>query len=152
MKKSLTKQLAILIVLLFSISSMSWSQSRLDRLENKVDSLQRSYSFTGGSSERSERVSKEIIKLANAKLILGEEYKIQYETYKQLYELKIHDSYLQDSIISKQQLEIKRITTLGNQAIENLNKESSKSAKYKKQRNYFIASTGVLALFVILLK
>lgn len=131
---------------------MSWSQSRLDRLENKVDSLQRSYSFTGGSSERSERVSKEIIKLANAKLILGEEYKIQYETYKQLYELKIHDSYLQDSIISKQQLEIKRITTLGNQAIENLNKESSKSAKYKKQRNYFIASTGVLALFVILLK
>lgn len=152
MKKSLTKQLAILIVLLFSISSMSWSQSRLDRLENKVDSLQRSYSFTGGSSERSERVSKEIIKLANAKLILGEEYKIQYETYKQLYELKIHDSYLQDSIISKQQLEIKRITTLGNQAIENLNKESSKSAKYKKQRNYFIASTGVLVLFVILLK
>lgn len=131
---------------------MSWSQSRLDRLENKVDSLQRSYSFTGGSSERSERVSKEIIKLANVKLILGEEYKIQYETYKQLYELKIHDSYLQDSIISKQQLEIKRITTLGNQAIENLNKESSKSAKYKKQRNYFIASTGVLALFVILLK
>lgn len=138
--------------MLFSISSTSWSQSRLDRLNNKVDSLQRSHSFTGGSSERSERVSKEIIKLANAKLILGEEYKVQYETYKQLYELKIHDSYLQDSIISKQQLEIKRITTLGNQAIENLNKESSKSAKYKKQRNYFIASTGVLALFVILLK
>nr|DAT72466.1 MAG TPA: hypothetical protein [Crassvirales sp.] len=138
--------------MLFSISSTSWSQSRLDRLESKVDSLQRSRPFTGGSSERSERVSKEIIKLANAKLILGEEYKVQYETYKQLYELKIHDSYLQDSIISKQQLEIKRITTLGNQAIENLNKESSKSAKYKKQRNYFIASTGVLALFVILLK
>lgn len=138
--------------MLFSISSTSWSQSRLDRLENKVDSLQRSHSFTGGFSERSERISKEIIKLANAKLILGEEYKVQYETYKQLYELKIHDSYLQDSIISKQQLEIKRITTLGNQAIENLNKESSKSAKYKKQRNYFIASTGVLAIFVILLK
>lgn len=152
MKQSLTKQLAILIVLLFSISSTSWSQSRLDRLESKVDSLQRLHSSTGVSSERSERISKQVIKLANAKLILGEEYKVQYETYKKLYELKIHDSYLQDSIISKQQLEIRRITILGNQAIESLNRETFKSAKYKKQRNYFIASTGVLALFVILLK
>ena len=120
---------------------------RIQRLETKVDSLQQSHSFTGdGGAKR--RLDKEVLRIANAKLILSEEYKSQYESYKKLYELKVRDSYLQDSIISKQREEI---TIIGNQAIVNLNKEYNKSKKYKKQRNGFIASTGVLAILVVIL-
>lgn len=102
-----------------------------------------------GGAKRS--LDKEVLKIANVKLILSEEYKNQYESYKKLYELKVQDSYLQDSIISKQREEIKRITLIGNQAIINLNNESNKSKRYKKQRNGFIASTGVLAILVAIL-
>lgn len=102
-----------------------------------------------GGAKRS--LDKEVLKIANVKLILSEEYKNQYESYKKLYELKVQDSYLQDSVISKQREEIKRITLIGNQAIVNLNNESNKSKRYKKQRNGFIASTGVLAIFVVVL-
>lgn len=102
-----------------------------------------------GGAKRS--LDKEVLKIANVKLILSEEYKNQYESYKKLYELKVQDSYLQDSIISKQCEEIKRITLIGNQAIVNLNNESNKSKRYKKQRNRFIASTGVLAILVAIL-
>lgn len=123
---------------------------RIRRLETKVDSLQQSRSFIGeGGAKRS--LDKEVLKIANIKLILSEEYKNQYESYKKLYELKVQDSYLQDSIISKQREEIKRITLIGNQAIVNLNNESNKSKRYKKQRNGFIASTGVLAILVVIL-
>lgn len=123
---------------------------RIQRLETKVDSLQQSYLFTGdGGAKR--RLDKEVLRIANAKLILSEEYKSQYESYKKLYELKVRDSYLQDSIISKQREEIKRITILGNKAIVNLNKEYNKSKRYKKQRNGFIASTSVLAILVVIL-
>jgi hypothetical protein len=102
-----------------------------------------------GGAKRS--LDKEVLKIANVKLILSEEYKNQYESYKKLYELKVQDSYLQDSIISKQREEIKRITLIGNQAIVNLNNESNKSKRYKKQRNGFIASTCVLAILVAIL-
>lgn len=102
-----------------------------------------------GGAKRS--LDKEVLKIANVKLILSEEYKNQYESYKKLYELKVQDSYLQDSIISKQREEIKRITLIGNQAIVNLNNESNKSKRYKKQRNGFIASTSVLAILVAIL-
>lgn len=108
-----------------------------------------------GDGGAKRRLDKEVLRIANAKLILSEEYKSQYESYKKLYELKVRDSYLQDSIISKQREEIKRITILGNQAIVNLNKEYNKeynkSKRYKKQRNGFIASTSVLAILVAIL-
>lgn len=126
---------------------MSWSQAndRLTRMEEMVDSLQRS--FTGEEIA----ITKNLIKTANAKLILAEEYRFQYESYKKLYELKVKDSYLQDSIISKQLAEIRRITTLANYSVSELQKQSSKSARYKKQRNGFIASTTVLAIVVLTL-
>lgn len=126
---------------------MSWSQAndRLTRMEETVDSLQRS--FTGEEIA----ITKNLIKTANAKLILAEEYKFQYESYKKLYELKVKDSYLQDSIISKQLAEIRRITTLANYSVSELQKQSSKSTRYKKQRNGFIASTTVLAIVVLTL-
>ena len=154
MRKNLIKQLVILIVLLFSNASyilcQNQSELRIQRLETKIDSLQQSHSFMGeGGAKRS--LDKEVLKIANVKLILSEEYKNQYESYKKLYELKVQDSYLQDSIISKQREEIKRITLIGNQAIVNLNNESNKSKRYKKQRNGFIASTGVLAILVAIL-
>lgn len=114
-------------------------------MEDTVDSLQRS--FTGEEIA----ITKNLIKTANAKLILAEEYKFQYESYKKLYELKVKDSYLQDSIISKQLAEIRRITTLANYSVSELQKQSSKSARYKKQRNGFIASTTVLAIVVLTL-
>lgn len=101
-----------------------------------------------GDSGAKRSLDKEVLRIANAKLILSEEYKSQYESYKKLYELKVQDSYLQDSVISKQREEIRRITLIGNEAITNLNK---KSKRYKKQRNGFIASTSVLAILVVVL-
>lgn len=126
---------------------MSWSQAndRLIRMEETLDSLQ--CSFMGEEIA----ITKNLIKTANAKLILAEEYKFQYESYKKLYELKVKDSYLQDSIISKQLAEIRRITTLANYSVNELQRQSSKSARYKKQRNGFIASTTVLAIVVLTL-
>ena len=112
-------------------------------MEETIDSLQ--HSFTGGASG----ISKSLLQIANAKLILGDEYKFQYESYKKLYELKVQDSYLQDSIISKQLAEISRITRIANYNAVELQKQSSKTTKYKRQRNGFIASTSVLAILVI---
>ena len=126
------------------------SELRIKRLETKVDSLQQSHSFTGDSGAK-RSLNKEVLRIANAKLILSEEYKNQYESYKKLYELKVQDSYLQDSVISKQREEIRRITLIGNEAITNLNKEYKKSKRYKKQRNGFIASTSVLSILVVVL-
>ena len=92
-----------------------------------------------GDSGAKRSLDKEVLRIANAKLILSEEYKNQYECY------------LQDSVISKQREEIRRITLIGNEAITNLNKEYKKSKRYKKQRNGFIASTSVLAILVVVL-
>ena len=130
MRKNLIKQLVILIVLLFSNASyilcQNRSELRIKRLETKVDSLQQSHSFMGDSGAK-RSLDKEVLRIANAKLILSEEYKNQYESYKKLYELKVQDSYLQDSVISKQREEIRRITLISNEAITNLNKEYKKS-------------------------
>lgn len=104
-----------------------------------------------GDSGAKRSLYKEVLRIANAKLILSEEYKNQYESYKKLYELKVQDNYLQDSVIFKQREEIRRITLIGNEAITNLNKEHKKSKRYKKQRNGFIASTSVLAILVVVL-
>ena len=154
MRKNLIKQLVILIVLLFSNASyilcQNQSELRIKRLETKVDSLQQSHPFMGDSGAK-RSLYKEVLRIANAKLILSEEYKNQYESYKKLYELKVQDNYLQDSVISKQREEIRRITLIGNEAITNLNKEYKKSKRYKKQRNGFIASTSVLAILVVVL-
>ena len=76
-----------------------------------------------GDSGAKRSLDKEVLRIANAKLILSEEYKNQYESYKKLYELKVQDNYLQDSVISKQREEIRRIALIGNEAITNLNKE-----------------------------
>lgn len=104
-----------------------------------------------GDSGAKRSLNKKVLRIANAKLILSEEYKNQYESYKKLYELKVQDSYLQDSVISKQREEIRRITLIGNEAVTSLNKECKKSKRYKKQRNGFIASTSVLAILVVVL-
>lgn len=104
-----------------------------------------------GDSGAKRSLYKEVLRIANVKLILSEEYKNQYESYKKLYELKVQDNYLQDSVISKQREEIRRIMLIGNETITNLNKECKKSKRYKKQRNGFIASTSVLAILVIVL-
>lgn len=104
-----------------------------------------------GDSGAKRSLNKEVLRIANAKLILSEEYKNQYESYKKLYELKAQDSYLQDSVISKQREEIRRITLISNEAVTSLNKEYKKSKRYKKQRNGFIASTSVLAILVVVL-
>ena len=104
-----------------------------------------------GDSGAKRSLDKEVLRKYHAKLILSEEYKNQYESYKKLYELKVQDSYLQDSVIFKQCEEIRRITLIGNEAITNLNKEYKKSKRYKKQRNGFIASTSVLAILVVVL-
>lgn len=113
-------------------------------MEMMVDSLQREHPFTG------EEINKNVIKIANAKLILSEEYKSQYEAYKSLYELEINKSYLRDSIINKQQAELKRITIIANDVITRLNTEQVKSRKYKKQRNIAIGVSGVLATIAFL--
>lgn len=104
-----------------------------------------------GDSGAKRSLNKEVLRIANAKLILSEEYKNQYESYKKLYELKVQDNYLQDSVIFKQREEIRRITLIGNEAVTSLNKEYKKSKRYKKQRNGFIASTSVLAILVVVL-
>lgn len=104
-----------------------------------------------GDSGAKRSLNKKVLRIANAKLILSEEYKNQYESYKKLYELKVQDSYLQDSVISKQREEIRRITLIGDEAVTSLNKEYKKSKRYKKQRNGFIASTSVLAILVVVL-
>lgn len=104
-----------------------------------------------GDSGAKRSLYKEVLRIANVKLILSEEYKNQYESYKKLYELKVQDNYLQDSVISKQREEIRRITLIGNETITNLNKEYKKSKRYKKQRNGFIASTSVLAILIVVL-
>lgn len=104
-----------------------------------------------GDSGAKRSLDKEVLRIANVKLILSEEYKNQYESYKKLYELKVQDNYLQDSVIFKQREEIRRITLIGNETITNLNKKYKKSKRYKKQRNGFIASTSVLAILVIVL-
>lgn len=104
-----------------------------------------------GDSGAKRSLNKEVLRIANAKLILSEEYKNQYESYKKLYKLKVQDSYLQDSVISKQREEIRRITLISNEAVTSLNKEYKKSKRYKKQRNGFIASTSVLAILVVVL-
>lgn len=118
-------------------------------MESVVDSLTRNTPLRG----KEKQITKDILKVANAKLILSDEYKHQYESYRKLYKLKLEDSYLQDSIINKQLNEIKRITLIGNRAITSLNAETIKSRKYKKQRNAWIGvSAGLTIIAAILMK
>lgn len=88
-------------------------------MESEVDSLV-SHSFTGVDSIS---LNKDIIKIANAKLILSNEYKSQYESFKAAYELKVQDCIFADSIIARQKFEIRRISTVANNAIDSLNDE-----------------------------
>lgn len=118
-------------------------------MESVVDSLTREISLRG----KEQQITKDILKVANAKLILSDEYKHQYESYRELYKLKLKDSYLQDSIINRQLNEIKRITLISNRAITSLNAETGKATKYKKQRNTWIGiSAGLTIIAAILIK
>lgn len=115
-------------------------------MESEVDSLV-THSFTGEGV----KITKETIKVANAKLILSDEYKAQYEAFKAAYELKLQDCILADSIIARQKFEIRRITTIGNNAIDSLNDERAKSKKYKKQRNIAITFGTIVTVVAALL-
>lgn len=137
-------------MLLFG-SSLSCAQSqledRLKRMESEVDSLV-SHSFTGVDSIS---LNKDIIKIANAKLILSDEYRSQYETFKVAYKLKVQDCIFADSIIARQKFEIRRISTVANNAIDSLNDEQKKSKKYKKQRNVAIGFGTIITIIAAML-
>lgn len=116
---------------------------------NNVDKLLQHFP-TGGECES---LTKDIIKVANAKLVLADEYKSQYESFKAAYELKVKDCILADSIIAKQKAEIKRISIICNNTINDLSVEKDKSKRYKKQRNVAIgASTIIIVISSLLLK
>lgn len=150
-KKNYIKLLSIVIVLLLFGSSLSCAQSqsedRLKQMESEVDSLV-SHSFTGVDSIS---LNKDIIKIANAKLILSNEYKSQYESFKAAYELKVQDCIFADSIIARQKFEIRRISTVANNAIDSLNDEQKKSKKYKKQRNVAIGFGTIITIVAAML-
>lgn len=116
-------------------------------MEIEVDSLV-SHSFTGVDSIS---LNKDIIKIANAKLILYDEYKSQYETFKAAYELKVQDCIFADSIIARQKFEICRISTVANNAIDSLSDEQYKSKKYKKQRNVAIGFGTIITIVAAML-
>lgn len=96
-------------------------------------------------------LNKDIIKIANAKLILSNEYKSQYESFKAAYELKVQDCIFADSIIARQKFEIRRISTVANNAIDSLNDEQKKSKKYKKQRNVAIGFGTIITIVAAML-
>lgn len=98
-----------------------------------------------------ESLTKDIIKVANAKFILADEYKSQYESFKTAYELKVRDCILADSIITKQKAEIKRISIICNNSISNLSVEKNKSKRYKKQRNVAIGASAIIIVISSLL-
>ena len=128
-------------------SSYSYAQNRIDKLESVVDSLQHS---STGEVTNDTLITKDILKIANAKLILSKEYKYQYESYKQAFELQTISSQLADSIISKQKTALHNArVTMNNMAIQ-LNDNDRKIHKLKNQRNILAGTSVVLALLVLI--
>ena len=137
----------IVIVLLFLNVSSVFAQNRIEILEAKVDSLK--LPFTGEVISDT-MLTKDIFKLANAKLILAKEYKAQYESYRESFRLQTISNQLADSIISKQKQSIAvAIVTMNNMAAT-IGDNELKISKLKNQRTLLAGTSIVLALLVLI--
>ena len=147
MKKSSMGVFQIVIVLLFLNVSSVFAQNRIERLEAKVDSLK--LHFTGEVISDT-MLTKDIFKLANAKLILAKEYKVQYESYRESFRLQTISNQLADSIIGKQKQSIAvAIITMNNMAAT-ISDNELKISKLKNQRTLLAGTSIVLALLVLI--
>ena len=147
MKKSSMRVFQIVIVLLFLNVSVVFAQNRIEILEAKVDSLK--LPFTGEVISDT-MLTKDIFKLANAKLILAKEYKAQYESYKESFRLQTISNQLADSIIGKQKQSIAvAIITMNNMAAT-ISDNELKISKLKNQRTLLAGTSIVLALLVLI--
>ena len=147
MTKSSMGVFQIVIVLLFLNVSSVFAQNRIERLEAKVDSLK--LHFTGEVISDT-MLTKDIFKLANAKLILAKEYKVQYESYRESFRLQTISNQLADSIIGKQKQSIAvAIITMNNMAAT-ISDNELKISKLKNQRTLLAGTSIVLALLVLI--
>ena len=147
MKKSSMRVFQIVIVLLFLNVSSVFAQNRIEILEAKVDSLK--LPFTGEVISDT-MLTKDIFKLANAKLILAKEYKAQYESYRESFRLQTISNQLADSIIGKQKQSIAvAIITMNNMAAT-ISDNELKISKLKNQRTLLAGTSIVLALLVLI--
>ena len=136
-----------MIVLLFLNVSSVFAQNRIEILEAKVDSLK--LSFTGEVISDT-MLTEDIFKLANAKLILAKEYKVQYESYRESFRLQTISNQLADSIIGKQKQSIAvAIVTMNNMAAT-IGDNELKISKLKNQRTLLAGTSIVLALLVLI--
>ena len=136
-----------MIVLLFLNVSSVFAQNRIEILEAKVDSLK--LPFTGEVISDT-MLTKDILKLANAKLILAKEYKAQYESYRESFRLQTISNQLADSIIGKQKQSIAvAIVTMNNMAAT-ISDNELKISKLKNQRTLLAGTSIVLALLVLI--
>ena len=136
-----------MIVLLFLNVSSVFAQNRIEILEAKVDSLK--LPFTGEVISDT-MLTKDIFKLANAKLILAKEYKVQYESYRESFRLQTISNQLADSIIGKQKQSIAvAIVTMNNMAAT-ISDNELKISKLKNQRTLLAGTSIVLALLVLI--
>ena len=136
-----------MIVLLFLNVSSVFAQNRIEILEAKVDSLK--LPFTGEVISDT-MLTKDIFKLANAKLILAKEYKAQYESYRESFRLQTISNQLADSIIGKQKQSIAvAIVTMNNMAAT-ISDNELKISKLKNQRTLLAGTSIVLALLVLI--
>ena len=95
-------------------------------------------------------LTKDIFKLANAKLILAKEYKVQYESYRESFRLQTISNQLADSIIGKQKQSIAvAIVTMNNMAAT-ISDNELKISKLKNQRTLLAGTSIVLALLVLI--
>lgn len=95
-------------------------------------------------------LTKDIFKLANAKLILAKEYKTQYESYRESFRLQTISNQLADSIIGKQKQSIAvAIVTMNNMAAT-ISDNELKISKLKNQRTLLAGTSIVLALLVLI--
>ena len=147
MKKSSMRVFQIVIVLLFLNVSSVFAQNRIEILEAKVDSLK--LPFTGEVISDT-MLTKGILKLANAKLILAKEYKAQYESYKESFRLQTISNQLADSIIDKQKQSIAVAMITMNNMAATISDNELKISKLKNQRTLLAGTSIVLALLVLI--
>lgn len=148
MKKTFMRIFQIVIVCLLLGSSYSYAQNRIDRLEAVVDSLKHS---STGEVTNDTLITKDILRLANAKLILSKEYKYQYESYKKAFELQTLSNQLADSIIVKQKDALHNaVVTMNNMSVM-LKDNNDKIRKLKNQRIILAGTSTVLALLVLVI-
>ena len=95
-------------------------------------------------------LTKGILKLANAKLILAKEYKAQYESYKESFRLQTISNQLADSIIDKQKQSIAVAMITMNNMAATISDNELKISKLKNQRTLLAGTSIVLALLVLI--